>query len=299
MKQFLYLIVIAFVFASCEENISLDLPREDPRVVVDGYVETGLPPYVILSRSSSYFDPINPGALNSFAESGAFVTINDGVKTVQLIELDTVVNGVSLKGFYAALDSVTKLPTMFGMFGEEGRTYQLTIITKDNQQLSSTAKLQPHIALDSTWFKVQENLDSLGLAWGHLTDPDSIGNCYRWMAKRITKDDLFLAPLGSAFEDKFINGQSFDFNALRGQIPNSTKPDDINRDAGLFRKGDTIIVKFCAVDRGTFEFWRDAETQISNNGSPFAVPSNIKSNITGGLGVFATYSPAYDTIIAQ
>jgi len=296
MKQFLYLIVIAIFFSSCEENISLDLPREDPRVVVDGYVETGLPPYVLLSRSSSYFDPINPGALNSFAESGAFVTINDGVKTVQLIELDTVVNGISLKGFYAALDSVTKLPTMFG---EEGRTYQLTIITKDNQQLSSTAKLQPHIALDSTWFKVQENLDSLGLAWAHLTDPDTIGNYYRWMAKRITKDDLFLAPLGSAFEDKFINGQSFDFNALRGQIPNSTKPDDIKEEAGLFKKGDTIIVKFCAVDRGTFEFWRDAETQISNNGSPFAVPSNIKSNITGGLGVFATYSPAYDTIIAQ
>ncbi|MEN9332514.1 MAG: hypothetical protein RLZZ94_1604, partial [Bacteroidota bacterium] len=260
------------------------------------YVETGLPPYVILSRSSSYFDPINPGALNSFAESGAFVTINDGVNTVQLIELDTVVNGISLKGFYAALDSVTKLPTMFG---EEGKTYQLTIITKDNQQLSSTAKLQPHIALDSTWFKVQENLDSLGLAWAHLTDPDTIGNYYRWMAKRITKDDLFLAPIGSAFEDKFINGQSFVFNAFRGQIPNSTKPDDIKEEAGLFKKGDTIIVKFCAVDRGTFEFWRDAETQISNNGSPFAVPSNIKSNITGGLGVFATYSPAYDTIIAQ
>jgi len=296
MKQFLYLIVIAFVFASCEENISLDLPREDPRVVVDGYVETGLPPYVILSRSSSYFDPINPGALNSFAESGAFVTIYDGVKTVQLIELDTVVNGVSLEGFYAALDSVTKLPTMFG---EEGRTYHLTIITKDNQQLSSTAKLQPHIELDSTWFKVQENLDSLGFAWANLTDPDTIGNCYRWMAKRITKDDLFLAPVGSAFEDKFINGQSFVFNAFRGQIPNSSNPDDVNDEEGLFKKGDTIIVKFCTVDRGTFEFWRDAETQTSNNGSPFAVPSNIKSNITGGLGVFATYSPAYDTIIAQ
>jgi hypothetical protein len=296
MKQFLYLIVIAIFFSSCEENISLDLPREDPRVVVDGYIETGLPPYVLLSRSSSYFDPINPGALNSFAESGAFVTINDGFNTVQLIELDTVVNGISLRGFYAALDSVTNLPTMFG---EEGRTYKLTIITKDNQRLSSTAKLQPHIELDSTWFKVQENLDSLGFAWANLTDPDTIGNCYRWMAKRITKDDLFLAPVGSAFEDKFINGQSFVFNAFRGQIPNSTNPDDINDEEGLFKKGDTIIVKFCTVDRGTFEFWRDAETQTSNNGSPFAVPSNVKSNITGGLGVFATYSPAYDTIIAQ
>lgn len=296
MKKLLYLLFASVLFASCEENISLDLPREDPRVVVDGYVETGLPPYVILSRSSSYFDPINPTALNSFAESGAIVTLNDGFTTVRLFELDTVVNGINLKGFYAALDSVTKLPTMFGV---EGRTYQLTITTKTNEQLTSTAKLQPHIALDSTWFKVQDDLDPLGLAWARLTEPDTIGNCYRWLAKRITKDKLFLAPLGSTFEDKFINGQSFVFTANRGQIPNSTNPNDVKAEEGFFKKGDTIIVKFCTVDRGTFEFWRDAETQISNNGSPFAVPSNIKTNINGGLGVFATYSPAYDTIIAQ
>mgnify|MGYP000960386189 CR=1 FL=1 len=50
--------------------------------------------------------------------------------------------------------------------------------------------------------------------------------------------------MGSAFEDKFINGQSFVFNAFRGQIPNSTKPDDIKEEAGLFKKGDTIVILF-------------------------------------------------------
>ncbi|MBK9319417.1 MAG: hypothetical protein IPM91_11735 [Bacteroidetes bacterium] len=38
---------------------------------------------------------------------------------------------------------------------------------------------------------------------------------------------------------------------------------------------------------------------MANNGSPFAVPSNVKSNIIGGRGLFATYSVAYDTIIAR
>ena len=67
-------------------------------------------------------------------------------------------------------------------------------------------------------------------------------------------------------------------------------------ESGFFKKGDTVIVKFCTIDHSTFEFWRDAENQLGNNGSPFAVPSNVKSNIKGGLGVWASYNSTIDTL---
>lgn len=296
MKKLLFLIAIAFVFTSCEKNITLDLPQGESKVVVDGYVETGLPPYIVLSRSSGYFDPINASTINNLPESGASIFISDGLITVAMKEIDTTINGTTIKGVYAPLDSATNFPLMFGT---PGRTYSITITTKSGEVLTSSAKLQLPVALDSTWFQVQENKDSLGFAWAHLSDPDTLENCYRWFAKRITKDEQFIAPFGSAVEDKFINGQSFDFAYNRGKIQNSTADDDNNIEDGFFKKGDTIIVKFCAVDRGTFEFWRDAENQMANNGSPFAVPSNVKSNVKGGLGVFATYSPVYDTIYAK
>ena len=113
------------------------------------------------------------------------------------------------------------------------------------------------------------------------------------MAMRAGKDSSFIPPFGSSFEDKFVNGTRFEFAFQRGSLLNSSAEDDINEEAGLFKKGDSVIVKFCSVDRTTFQFWRDAETQVANNGSPFSSPAPIRSNIIGGLGLFASYNPYY------
>lgn len=297
MKNSLFLLGIAVLFmSSCEKNITLDLDPIDQKVVVEGYVEDGLPPYIILSKTEPYFDPIGQNTINNLPVREALVYISNGVDTVLLTEIDSSVNGVSLGGFYAAVDSVTFLPTMIGM---PGTMYHLWIKTAMGEELSSSALLPLPVALDSTWFKVQEDLDSLGWAWARLTDPDTLGNSYRWFAKRLNEDDFFLAPLGSIFEDRFINGSSFNFPYSRGAIQNSEKEEDTNEEAGFYKRGDTIVVKFCTTDFATYEFWRDAENQVSSNGSPFAVPSNVKSNIKGGRGLFATYTASYDTIIAN
>ncbi|MBK9401973.1 MAG: DUF4249 domain-containing protein [Bacteroidetes bacterium] len=296
MKKIFFFIGTCLLISSCEKDISLDLPETESKVVVDGYVEIGLPPYVILSKSEAYFNPIGQNSINNLPIRGAIVTISNGTDTIQLTEIDTSLNGVSVGGFYVALDSLTFLPTMIGIPNTQ---YTLNIITADGRQVSSSAVLHEPVALDSVWFKVQDNLDSLGFAWAKLSDPDTLGNYYRWFAKRLNKDDLYYTPFGSVFEDKFINGQSFDFAYNRGTVQNSEAEEDENEEAGFYKKGDTIVVKFCSIDRGTYEFWRDAENQLANNGSPFAVPSNVKSNIIGGRGLFATYSVAYDTIIAR
>ena len=296
MNHFQILIfgIFFLLFSSCEKTIELDLEHVNPSVVVDGYVETGLPPYILLSRTSGYFDPVNPSQLIGDAISGALVHISDGSDTVQLVELS--VNGILQKGLYVAIDTVL---LTYLMTGTPGRTYTLNVLTPDGQVVTSTAKLQMPVPLDSVWFKLTEDSDSLGLAYGHLDEPDTMNNCYRWFTKRLGKDDTFISPLGAVFDDRFINGQSFDLFYNRGSVFNSDSEDDNNEEAGLFKTGDTIAVKFTTVDRGVFEFWRLAEQQLANNGSPFAVPSNITSNIQGGMGLFATYSPVYDTIIAR
>jgi hypothetical protein len=296
MKKLAVLFSALFALSSCEKNIDLDLEAADPKIVVEGYVEDGFTPYVILSRSESYFDPIGQSTINNLPLKGATVLISNGVDTIQLTEIDTTVNGVSVGGFYIALDAVTLLPSMLGV---PGTTYHLYVQAPDGEVVTSTAYLAPPVPLDSTWFKVQENKDSLGFVWARLSDPDSLGNYYRWFAKRLGEDDFYIPPFGSSFEDKFINGQSFDFAYNRGSVQNSQAEEDLNEEAGFYKKGDTIVVKFCTIDQGTYQFWRDAENQLGSAGSPFAVPSNIKSNIIGGRGLFATYTASYDTVIAQ
>jgi hypothetical protein len=294
MQRFLVYLLLMFYFAACEKDISLDLPPSDSEIVVDGYVETGLPPYILLSQTSGYFSPIGFDNLVNDAITDAEVWLSDGFDTVRLNQV--AINGIVQSGIYVALDSSTLAPLMIGV---PGRNYALRIITSSGKIITSSAKLMIPVQPDSVWFRVNTGNDSLGLGYMRLDEPDTIENCYRIFTKRITKDMMFLPPSGSVFDDRFINGQLFDFAYNRGRIINSIAADDNNEEAGLFKKGDTIVVKFTSIDRGVFEFWRDAETQLSNIGSPFAVPFNIKSNINGGIGLFATYAPVYDTIIAR
>lgn len=297
MKTYLPLFVFFFLtLVACEKDITVDLPQGTVRVVVDGVVENGLPPYVILSRSQGYFDPIGVNTLNSLPLRGATVTLSDGVDSVTLVEIDTVINGLAIGGFYSALDPVAG---QILMLGTPGRSYRLHVTTGEGEQVNAEATLHFPRPLDSLWFQVQGELDSLGWIWARLSDPDTLGNNYRWFAKRLGKDSFFVPPFGSVFEDKFINGRTFDFVTPRGSILNSTAEDDNNEEDGYFKIGDTIVVKFCTIDARTYAFWRDAENQLGGSGSPFSVPSNIKSNIRGGLGIFATYSAVYDTVIAQ
>ena len=274
------------LLSSCEKDITVNLPQAESKLVVEGYVSTGKAPYVQITKSAPYFSPIDSASLLSYLVHGALVIVSDGITSDTLIE---------------TIDLSLQNPFVYksqNMTGENGRDYHLTVVA-EGITLTAVTQIPYPVPLDSVWFKVDGNKDSLGFAWGHLTDPDSLGNGYRWFAKRLGKDEDYIAPIGSVFDDKFINGKSFDFGYNRGSVPNSDAPDDNNEERGYFKRGDTIAVKFCTLDRAHFVFWRSVETQIGSNGNPFSSPAPIEGNIQGGLGIWGGYGISLDTIFAQ
>lgn len=279
-------IAICCLLSSCERDITVNLPQAEVEIVVEGYIVSGQKPTVHVTRSAPYFSPIDSASLISYLVRDAIVTVSDGSVTDTLDE--TFDLSLSNPFVYVARNLV----------GENGKNYFLTV-KADGKTLTAITQIPYAVPLDSVWFKIDGNKDSLGYAWAHLTDPDTLGNGYRWFAKRLGKDDDFIPPNGSVFDDKFINGKSFDFGYNRGEVPNSDAIDDINEESGYFKRGDTIAVKFCTIDRGHFIFWRSVETQASNNGNPFGSPAPIEGNIQGGLGIWGGYGVSYDTIYAQ
>lgn len=279
-------ILTVIFLSSCEKDITVDLPQAAPQYIVEGYVETGKLPYVLLSKTTPYFAAFDSTSLYNYVVKGATVIISDGITTDTLIELSQ-----DIGYFYFTLDSNLK--------GVVGRTYSLKVITPDSTILTAETSILQPLQLDSTWFKIQEGKDSLGYVWARMSDPDTLGNSYRWFAKRHTKDKQFIAPIGSVFDDKFINGKTFDFAYNRGEVPNSRAEDDLNEEKGFFKDGDTIDVKFCTITQASFKFWRMAESQSSSNGSPFSSPAVLPSNINGGVGIFEGYSPTIYTVIAK
>jgi hypothetical protein len=288
--KYAYIPFFAFfivTLSGCEKDIDVELPIVEHKVVVEGSIENDELPLVFLTRSIGYFEALDSADLINQLVLDAVVTVSDGVDTdtLELTFNPSIFPPIFYKGRW--------------LKGEAGKSYALQVIA-DGKVLTAVTSIPEPVQLDSLWFKVEPGMDSLGWAWGHLTDPPVLGNAYRWFARRIGKDSRFIAPLGSVFEDKFINGKSFDFAYNRGSEQNSEANDDHNEERGFFKIGDTVEVKFCSIDKAHFEFWRSAETEIFSNGNPFASPSTIRSNIKGGgLGVWGGYGAAFHSFIAK
>lgn len=307
-ENWIYLFVSLFIFTACEKEVDVEVPAAEDKIVVEGFIETGMPPIVILTRNQPYFGQNNYSNLNDIIVRGATVTVTTGGTPFALTEICTSSlpdSLIALVTLITGIDSATLvqidycLYTSFdpGVWGIEGNSYDL-LVQADGKVLNATTTIPIGIALDSVWYKNEPSYTDRGFCWARLSDPPGLGNAYRWFAMRKGKDNGFLAPFGSAFEDKFIDGQSFEFTAIRAHAPDDDLPGNEDYRA-YFRVGDTIIVKFTTIDLPHYQFWRTYETQVVNNGNPFAAPTNIISNIDGGLGVWGGYAIRYDTTIAQ
>ncbi|MFH1321312.1 MAG: DUF4249 domain-containing protein [Bacteroidota bacterium] len=311
--KFLFTCVLFSVFFfSCEKDIEVDMPEAEQKIVIEGHIEPGLPPYVILTKTISYFNPTDISTFENLFVHDAVVKVSNGINIVTLTEIcsnDTTLPDVFISIISEFVSISPENLTAFNyciyttidqsIFGEVSKTYKLTVIA-EGKTYTSTTRIPELVPLDSLWFEPQPTFDSLGFIWTHLTDPDTAGNCYRWFAKRHGKDVNFIPPLGSAIDDKFFNGKGFDFFYDRGSYPGSQDEDELDIETYFYKIGDTIVVKFCTIDKGHYEFWRNFEIAIMSDGNPFAAPTSIVTNIQGGcLGVWGGYGVTYDTLIVE
>jgi hypothetical protein len=180
-----------------------------------------------------------------------------------------------------------------------GKHYEIQALWSDSVQsydLTASASLQPLPALDSVWFDIPESStnDSLGLIWTQFTDPVGFGDAYRWSSKRENLGEDFFYPLGSVFDDVFVDGLTFPFSNFRSPQPGV---EETPGEEGFWKVGDTVVVRMEAIDYEVFEVLRDFENSVANQGNPFALPTSASTTVDGGLGWFAAYSGVTDTVV--
>ncbi len=276
-------VALLAMLAACRKTVNVKLPEYTEKLVVEGSIETGQPAQVLLSVTAPYFGNVDLSDPTKFFVKGAFVTVTDGS------QVDTLKELLPSTGYYYMGTKIV---------GQVGHQYFLTIHYNGKTYTASTSIRTP-IALDSLYTKHER--DTLGFCWAHMKDPPGTGDCYRWFAKRRTKDQFFAAPFNSVFDDKFVDGKSFDFGYERPPQPGKQAEYDAepNVSRGYYRVGDTIVVKFCTINYDQYLFWRSYYANKSSNGNPFAAPANLQSTIQGdaAIGTFCGYSPSFDTLI--
>jgi hypothetical protein len=314
MKRTVPLAAALLLLAACEKEITVDLPETEPKLVVEGTIEADTIPVVLLSRTQSYFAPTSVASIAGAFVSDAVVTIDDGSSVVELDRICSDQLTPELLGIAASISGISVelltqaricIWTKLGYRGVIGRTYRLRVEALGTTATAVTTIPHP-VSLDSTWFRLagqRPDDDSLGFIWARLSDPDTAGNAYRWFARRINlgndgrpKDSRFLAPLFSVFDDRYVNGLSFDFNYNRGQEPYSTAQDDTNAEAGYFKVGDTVLVRFASIGLKEYRFYNSYANNVSSQGDVFSNPSNARGNINGGLGIWCGLSTYKDTV---
>jgi hypothetical protein len=318
------------MFFSCQEEITLDLPQAENKLVVEGAIEPGYPPYVILTKNQGYFDPIDTNTYtNLFIEDVDSIKVwyyNDNgeevTRELSLIppEITEALFSVAFP-IYTVTDTVGLLNGNYD-FSQAGRTYFLEIKWNDELITSSTT-IPDSTPLDCLW--VEQNPNTEANWWKESTcdiraiysDDANIQNnilikskrLEHWQKKKheesvVNKNDpmLLLVDAGS---DVLINGETFETIFLRpknnGEFPpfasyqsNRYKTFDNNGiQDSVFLNHDIVLIKFCQIDESSMKFWRGLVRQAGTNGNPFSEPMNLVSNINNGLGVWTGYGSIY------
>jgi hypothetical protein len=239
---------------------------------------------VILSTSASYFEEIDSTKVRGLVVSTAKVTVSDGAnEEVLTFRKDDryfppyVYAGTSLRGV-------------------AGKTYTLKVESK-GQTYTATTTIPPPATFDELWFEHAPGKDSLGYIYGKFTDNGDTDNYYRVFTQRQSKDQRYIPVYLSAVGDQSFNGKSFTFSLLRGPDSFTNVVDDL-----YFAEGDTVMIKFCTMDKAHFDFWRTLERELYVLGNPFASSGNeILSNIDNkkALGVWGGYGVTYYRFIAK
>ena len=312
MNNFLLIILVLFAaLQSCSKEVEIDIPGYVAEIVVDGTIETNQHPLVLLSTSADIYSATDLSSyLLGFVYDAQVEVICDNdtfdlalynISDLPLESQYKLAEMFRLKKHSELLQIPIVVYSNTSLVGEVGKEYALHIQHDSKEYIGST-KIVPPTPLDSLYWKLEPETIEYGYSWAVLSDQPNQFDGYKWEVKRTNikpngepKDDIFKRGRGGYFDDQYFDGMSFEFfyeNPMNRK--DSTHLKEYKR---YYRIGDTVVVKFSKMDENVFSYYNAKLNQIVNSGNPFSTPINAPSNMSeGALGVWAGYSPHFDTL---
>lgn len=281
MKNLLHILLLSFgvLLCSCEGDI---LPPQQSQMVVEGWIEEGGYPVVMLTYSIPVSeDESSIDSLGQFLIRWARVAVSDGENTV-------ILSGKYTKDYFPPF-----IYTSTAMHGEAGKTYTLTVDYKAHHATATTT-VPASVPLDRVYSELLSEKDSAY----------SVRAVFRHDAMRQRYFKLFT----------HISGQPLPYySAFMGLFDCAMldNPADVLVNSGMsianfgdykarFFKGDIVSVKLCTMDEMSYRFWYDYAESENFESNPFMpATSNIVSNISGGLGYWCGYGSSVKTILVE
>ena len=283
-------LIASFFLISCEKDIEIKLEPVDSELVVEATIENNQPPLVFLTSSLDFFSRIDTVSLRKSFIRNATITLSDGSREVNLVA-DSIVSREGARVYFYTTSLQDKT-----FVGKLNGSYSIKIIVSGKTYTANTTIPQTTRRIDSLWWEkvpLAKDTNSSRVV-RRATDKPGLGDYIRYFTK--VNSESFLPGFNSVFDDNIIDGTTYTIPIDKGFDKNGQFSDTL----AYFKKGDTVTVKLCNIDKASYDFWRTYEFSLQSIGNPFSSPTRILSNINNNaLGYFGGYGCQYRTIILR
>ena len=272
-----FIVFVAAMLTSCDED---HLAVTQPQLVVEGWIEDGGYPVVIVTSSIPISEEYMPAeTLSDYIVRWATVTVYCG-------EDSAVLTGKYDKGYFPPY-----IYTTSRMKGEQGKNYSLKVEYKD-MVATATTTIPPRPDVMRFRLEKCEDSDTMYQVKAVFTDNKEEKNYYQLFSKVGAENKQYLASyLGSIDDD--VLGDTTEVAVYRGHEMLSTMDY-----TPYFRPNDTISVKLSQIDEASFYFWDDYIKILSLSRNPFMAPQrSIRYNIVNGSGYWCGMNSVKDYFV--
>ncbi|OXB04168.1 hypothetical protein B0A81_16965 [Flavobacterium plurextorum] len=279
MKKYI-LFLFALVIVSCSKDDFSEQKSLESKVVVEGWIEEGDYAEVLLSSSIPVTDVIDSTNVLNHVIRSAKITISDGL-TSEVLRVKNDKNRVPPFVYYG---SVLK--------GESGKKYSLKVEYL-NRQIEAVTTIPKSVKLQSAEYVKKNASDTTGYIFVKFDDPLDEKNYYQIATKIDGEEPIFVPSFYGNLDDK-----NFDKASVSVQINRGVLLFPKTKFTPYFADGDLIYVKLRTQNKDALDFWNSWQNEIVNSRNPiYPANTSLKSNITGGIGIWAGYGQS--TIIVK
>ncbi len=278
MKKYIVFLLILVVI-SCSKDDFSDHSMES-KVVVEGWIEEGEYAQVLLSSSIPITDAIDSTNVLNHVIRSAKITISDG-KTSEVLKVKNDKNRVPPFVYFGST-----------LKGEAGKEYTLKIEYL-NRVIEAITKIPKSVELKSAEYIKKVATDTTGYVFVKFDDPVNEKNYYQIATKIDGEEPIFVPSFYGNLDDKNFTKAEVSVQINRGVIlfPKT-------KFTPYFADGDLIHVKLRTQNKDALDFWNSWQNEIVNSKNPiFPANASLKSNIKGGIGIWAGYGQS--TIIVK
>jgi len=278
MKKYI-LFLFALIALSCSKDDFSEQSNES-KIVVEGWIEEGDYPQVLLSSSIPVADAIDSTNVLNHVIRSAKITISDGLNS-EVLKVKNDKNRIPPFVYFGTT-----------LKGEAGKEYSLKIEYLD-RVVEAVTSIPQSVELKSAEYIKKTATDTVGYIFVKFDDPVNEKNYYQLATKIDKEESLFTPAFYGNLDDKNFTAPSVSIQINRGLLLFSKK-----KFTPYFADGDLIHVKLRTQNKDALDFWNSWQNEIVNSKNPI-YPSNtsLKSNIKGGIGIWAGYGQS--TIIVK